>query len=110
MAYKITNDCINCGVCEVECPSGAIFPAGFNWRIQSELRYALSPDVPLQRDSFYSEYHYYIVPGKCTECRLRYDEPMCVLACPIGGVVKDNMYNVLENTLFCNYIWHCRLN
>ncbi len=28
MAYKITDECVNCGACESECPSGAISEAG----------------------------------------------------------------------------------
>ena len=26
MAYRINDDCINCGVCEPECPVEAIYP------------------------------------------------------------------------------------
>lgn len=28
MAYKISDECINCGACEAECPSGAISESG----------------------------------------------------------------------------------
>lgn len=27
MAYKISDDCVNCGACESECPAGAIVEA-----------------------------------------------------------------------------------
>lgn len=32
MAYKITDDCTNCGVCEPECPAEAISESG-NMRV-----------------------------------------------------------------------------
>ncbi len=32
MAIKITDECINCGACEPECPNNAIYDAGTNWR------------------------------------------------------------------------------
>jgi ferredoxin len=28
MAYKITDECVNCGACESECPVGAISDTG----------------------------------------------------------------------------------
>ena len=33
MAIKITEECINCGACEPECPNNAIYEAGAEWRI-----------------------------------------------------------------------------
>lgn len=36
MAYRITDKCISCGVCEPECPTGAIS--------QGEERYVIDPD------------------------------------------------------------------
>ncbi|MFZ9451713.1 MAG: 4Fe-4S binding protein, partial [Bacteroidia bacterium] len=32
MAIKITDDCINCGACEPECPNNAIYEGGSEWR------------------------------------------------------------------------------
>ena len=32
MAIKITDECINCGACEPECPNNAIYDAGAAWR------------------------------------------------------------------------------
>ena len=32
MAIKITDECINCGACEPECPNNAIYDAGMGWR------------------------------------------------------------------------------
>ena len=32
MAIKITDECINCGACEPECPNNAIYDAGTAWR------------------------------------------------------------------------------
>ncbi|MEQ8230799.1 MAG: YfhL family 4Fe-4S dicluster ferredoxin [Gammaproteobacteria bacterium] len=62
MALKITEQCINCDVCEPECPNGAIFEG---------------------------EVHYEIDPGKCTECVGHFDEPQCVQVCPVDCIPKD---------------------
>jgi ferredoxin len=62
MALLITDDCINCDVCEPECPNEAI----------SE-----------------GEEIYIIDPSKCTECVGHYDEPQCVLVCPVDCIPKD---------------------
>ena len=56
MALMITDECINCDVCEPECPNGAIS----------------------QGDEIYE-----IDPNLCTECVGHYDEPQCVLVCPV---------------------------
>ena len=33
MAIMITDDCINCGACEPECPNNAIYEGGVEWKI-----------------------------------------------------------------------------
>ena len=33
MAIIITEECINCGACEPECPNNAIYEAGVEWAI-----------------------------------------------------------------------------
>lgn len=33
MAIKITEECINCGACEPECPNNAIYENGAEWSI-----------------------------------------------------------------------------
>lgn len=62
MALKITEECINCDVCEPVCPNQAIF--------QGELIYEINPD-------------------KCTECQGHFDEPQCVAVCPVDCIPKD---------------------
>ncbi len=89
MAYKITNDCINCGVCEVECPVGAIIPGGVNWRSKYD-PLVMFTEAPAMKDPFYSETIYYVVPGMCNECRDFFSEPRCEMICPMGSVVKDD--------------------
>ena len=32
MAIRITDECINCGACEPECPNNAIYEGGAEWR------------------------------------------------------------------------------
>ena len=32
MAIKITDECINCGACEPECPNNAIYEGGMEWQ------------------------------------------------------------------------------
>ena len=33
MAIMITEECINCGACEPECPNTAIYEGGVNWEL-----------------------------------------------------------------------------
>ena len=62
MSLKITDECINCDVCEPECPNEAIS----------------------QGDEIYE-----IDPDKCTECVGHYDTPQCVDVCPVDCILKD---------------------
>jgi ferredoxin len=62
MAYKITEECINCGACEPECPNQAI-SAG--------------------------DERYVIDPNKCTECVGSFDESQCAAVCPTDACVHD---------------------
>ena len=59
MALWITDDCINCDVCEPECPNEAIF---------------MGPEI------------YEINPGRCTECVGHFDTPQCVQVCPVNCI------------------------
>jgi len=56
MALMITDECINCDVCEPECPNDAIY---------------MGVEI------------YEIDPEKCTECVGHFDEPQCVQVCPV---------------------------
>ena len=62
MALKITEDCINCAVCEPECPNSAI-TAG------DEI--------------------FVIDPAKCTECVGHFDESQCIEVCPVDCIIVD---------------------
>jgi len=56
MALMITSECINCDVCEPECPNQAISMG---------------------------EEFYVIDPARCTECVGHFGEPQCVQVCPV---------------------------
>jgi len=62
MSLIITDECINCDVCEPECPNNAIS----------------------QGDEIYE-----IDPNLCTECVGHYDTPQCVEVCPVDCIPKD---------------------
>ena len=62
MALKITDQCINCDVCEPECPNGA---------------------------SSMGEEIYVIDPRKCTECVGHFERPQCVEVCPVDCIPLD---------------------
>ncbi|MCX7175032.1 MAG: YfhL family 4Fe-4S dicluster ferredoxin [Proteobacteria bacterium] len=62
MALMITDECINCDVCEPECPNNAIS----------------------QGDEIYQ-----IDPEKCTECVGHFDTPQCVEVCPVDCIPKN---------------------
>ena len=53
MATLITEECINCGACEPECPNTAIYEGGVEWEASAgSMHDAISEDI------------YYIVPEK----------------------------------------------
>jgi transcription elongation factor Elf1 len=62
MATMITNDCINCGACEPECPNNAIS--------QGEPVYVIDPKL-------------------CTECVGFHDYEACAAVCPVDVCVTD---------------------
>jgi len=62
MALKITDQCINCDVCEPECPNGAI---------------SMGLEI------------YVIDPRKCTECVGHFDKPQCQVVCPVDCIPLD---------------------
>jgi ferredoxin len=63
VALLITDDCINCDVCEPECPNTAIS--------QGELIYQIDPH-------------------RCTECVGHFDTPQCVEVCPVDCIIVDS--------------------
>ncbi|MDH3004887.1 MAG: 4Fe-4S dicluster domain-containing protein [Candidatus Shikimatogenerans sp. JK-2022] len=95
MSLKITNECINCGACELECPNKAIYPGGVKWSInegtnlkknfnyKGKIFYKKKKYKPLSKDIFY------IVKEKCTECIGFYKYPQCASVCPVNCCVKD---------------------
>ncbi len=60
MALLITDECINCDVCEPECPNSAISQG---------------------------EEIYEIDPNKCTECVGHYETAQCVEVCPVDCII-----------------------
>ncbi|QIK81331.1 YfhL family 4Fe-4S dicluster ferredoxin [Lysobacter sp. HDW10] len=62
MSLKILETCINCDVCEPACPNKAI--------TQGEEIYIIHPDL-------------------CTECVGHFDEPQCVVVCPVECIEPD---------------------
>ncbi|AER40758.1 MAG: 4Fe-4S dicluster domain-containing protein [Flavobacteriales bacterium] len=92
MSIKITEECINCGACESECPNHAIYEGGKKWRMsdgtslkkkKSEKIDFTIPQNPKKKDI------YFIVSEKCTECVGFYEEPQCVIICPVSCCVLD---------------------
>ena len=77
MALKITDECINCDVCEPECPNDAI-SAG--------------------------EEIYVIDPGKCTECVGHFDEPQCRKVCPVDCIPLDPEHSETREQLQQKYL------
>jgi len=59
MALMITDECINCDVCEPECPNDAI---------------SQGPEI------------YVIDPVRCTECVGHFDVPQCRVVCPVDCI------------------------
>ena len=62
MSLLITDECINCDVCEPECPNGAI--------TMGEEIYQINPDL-------------------CTECVGHFETSQCVDVCPVDCIISD---------------------
>jgi ferredoxin len=106
MAIIITDECINCGACEPECPNNAIYEGADEWRYSDGT--SLSGDVVLtdgrriNADSVQepvSDEYYYIVPDKCTECKGFHEEPQCAAVCPVDCCVPDEDHMESEEQL-----------
>ena len=98
MALYITDECINCGACEPECPNTAIYEGGMEWTWSGgtaldavELEDGKQVDGAEPQEP-YSDEFYYIVAGKCTECTGFHEEPQCAAVCPVDCCVSDPDY------------------
>ncbi len=88
MATMITEECINCGACEPECPNVAIYAGGAQYELNGQMFDALS-------DEFY-----YIVPEKCTECVGHFDQEQCAAVCPVDCCIPDPERPETEEVLY----------
>jgi ferredoxin len=99
MALKITEECINCGACEPECPNNAIYEGGVEWSVADGTKvtgtYVLLDDTVVNagdRLPALATDTYYITPNKCTECQGFHEEPQCASVCPVDCCIKDEQY------------------
>jgi ferredoxin len=76
MALLITDECINCDVCEPECPNTAISQG---------------------------EEIYEIDPKRCTECVGHFDTPQCVEVCPVECIILNPDHQETQETLLEKY-------
>ena len=106
MAIIITDDCINCGACEPECPNNAIYEGGAKWKYSQGT--TLSGAVVLQdgvqveadiENQPISDVVYFVVPAKCTECKGFHEEPQCAAVCPVDCCVPDPDHEESEDVL-----------
>ena len=88
MAIYITEECINCGACEPECPNTAIYEGGASWALAGKT-YGATDAAPSAAAGFWSADFFYIVPDKCTECKTFHDEPQCAAVCPVDCCLPD---------------------
>ena len=96
MAIIITDECINCGACEAECPNTAIYEGQEKWNYSKGT--SLKGDVILPNgdkinsetiNNPISDEFFFIVPNKCTECKGFHEEPQCAAVCPVDCCVPD---------------------
>lgn len=99
MAIKITDECINCGACEPECPNNAIYEGGVEWALSDGTTikgaFTLMDGTVIDSDKRSAPIAmdiYYIVPNKCTECQGFHEEPQCAAVCPVDCCVPDEDY------------------
>ena len=96
MAIIITDECINCGACEPECPNNAIYEAAENYKLSDGTTLTGNVVLPNGNELNADEDQeaiddevYFIVVDKCTECIGFHDEPQCAAVCPVDCCVPD---------------------
>ena len=77
MALMITDECINCDVCEPECPNNAIS---------------------------LGEEFYQIDPALCTECVGHFETSQCVEVCPVDCIPLDPNHAETREQLYQKYL------
>ncbi len=77
MAYMITSDCIQCGVCESTCDKNSAISEG--------------------------DTAYVIDPEKCTECVGNYDSPRCPEVCAVEAIVRDPVRTETRDQLMAKW-------
>ena len=78
MSLMITDECINCDVCEPECPNGAIY--------QGQEIYEINPNL-------------------CTECVGHFEQPQCVIVCPVDCIpLNPDMVETQEQLMQKYYL------
>jgi len=106
MAIIITDECINCGACEPECPNTAIYEGAEEWKYKDGT--SLEGKVVLNNGNTFdadqeqepvSDELYYIVPYKCTECKGSHEEPQCAAVCPVDCCIPDDEHVETEEVL-----------
>ncbi len=85
----ITDACINdrCDACEPECPNIAIYAPGQPYVFFGDDYEAISND------------HFYIVPGRCTECVGFHEQAQCQAICPVDCCIPDPNYPETKDEL-----------
>lgn len=106
MAIMITDECINCGACEPECPNNAIYEGGAEWAFSdgTSLKGTIKSPSGQELDATEEQEPvdmdvYYIVTDKCTECVGFHDEPQCAAVCPVDCCVDDPEHEETEEEL-----------
>lgn len=105
MAIMITDECINCGACEPECPNTAIYEGGVEWTWGggTSLKEVTLEDGTVvsasEKQDPVSDEFYYIVTDKCTECNGFHEEPQCAAVCPVDCCVDDPDHPETEEQL-----------
>ena len=106
MAIMITDECINCGACEPECPNNAIYEGGAEWKYSdgTSLKGIISTlnGDDILADNAFEPVNldvYYITHDKCTECVGFHDEPQCAAVCPVDCCIPDDNHVESEETL-----------
>jgi ferredoxin len=106
MAIIITDECINCGACEPECPNTAIYEGAADWKYSegtslqgtATLLNGVKIDADKEQEPISDEF-YFIAPDKCTECKGFHDEPQCAAVCPVDCCVPDDAHVETEEEL-----------